>query len=450
MIKPYDKYRQTKNIWYSEVPSHWLLSKIKYVAKTLAGGTPSTDKSEYWDNGDIPWLPSGKLQNCDITTAEKFITEEGLNNSSTKWIKPNTTLIALTGATCANIGFLKFKACANQSVVAIDEFAHKVNSRFLFYMLISMRKQILTHQSGGAQAGINDGDVRNLILAVPPLYEQLKIAQYLDHQTSIIDQLIQQKEKLIELLKEKRMAVINEAVTKGLNPNFKMKDSGIEWLGEVPVQWQIKKLKYLLEHCVNPLKTGPFGSQLKASDTIENGEFVVYNQRNVLDNQFSEFKDKVSKEKFDSLAGFEVLENDILITTRGTIGKAALVSNLTSRGILHPCLIKVRVNRDEILREWLLMYINNSSYFLENVKLESNSTTIEVIYGGTLSNVIIPVPPIENQRRILSELEEIEEKYSDLIQGNLNAITLLKEYRHSIISEAVTGKIDVRNWQSNK
>jgi len=246
------------------------------------------------------------------------------------------------------------------------------------------------------------------------------------------------------------MAVINEAVTKGLNPNFKMKDSGIEWLGEVPVQWQIKKLKYLLEHCVNPLKTGPFGSQLKASDTIENGEFVVYNQRNVLDNQFSEFKDKVSKEKFDSLAGFEVLENDILITTRGTIGKAALVSNLTSRGILHPCLIKVRVNRDEILREWLLMYINNSSYFLENVKLESNSTTIEVIYGGTLSNVIIPVPPIENQRRILSELEEIEEKYSDLIQGNLNAITLLKEYRHSIISEAVTGKIDVRNWQSNK
>jgi len=174
MIKPYDKYRQTKNIWYSEVPSHWLLSKIKYVAKTLAGGTPSTDKSEYWDNGDIPWLPSGKLQNCDITTAEKFITEEGLNNSSTKWIKPNTTLIALTGATCANIGFLKFKACANQSVVAIDEFAHKVNSRFLFYMLISMRKQILTHQSGGAQAGINDGDVRNLILAVPPYMNSLK------------------------------------------------------------------------------------------------------------------------------------------------------------------------------------------------------------------------------------------------------------------------------------
>ena len=255
---------------------------------------------------------------------------------------------------------------------------------------------------------------------------------------------------MIELLKEKRQAVINEAVTKGLNPNAKMKDSGIEWLGEVPEKWGVKKLKYLLEDCEYSLKTGPFGSQIKASDTFEHGEYAVYNQRNVLDNQFTDFKDRISREKFDSLAGFEVFENDILITTRGTIGKAALVSNLNRKGILHPCLIKVRINIDEILREWLLMYINNTSYFLENVKLESNSTTIEVIYGGTLSNIIVPVPPIYEQSKILNSLAEIEESYSNLIQGNLNAITLLKEYRQSIISEAVTGKIDVRDWQPNK
>ena len=265
-MKTYEKYRKTRNIWFPELPSNWILTKVKYVARTIAGGTPSTDKPEFWDNGNIPWLPSGKLQNCDITTAEKFITERGLNNSSTKWIKPNTTLIALTGATCANIGFLRFKACANQSVVAIDEVAEKSNSRFLYYMFLSMRKQILTHQSGGAQAGINDSNVKNLYLVLPSSEEQIKIAQYLDHQTTIIDQLVQQKEKLIELLKEKRQAVINEAVTKGLNPNAKMKDSGIEWLGEIPEDWELKPLKHLAS-----LKGRLGWKGLKADEYVDNG-----------------------------------------------------------------------------------------------------------------------------------------------------------------------------------
>lgn len=447
MIKKYEKYKATNSIWFNSIPDDWTLCKIKHVAKTYAGGTPSTEKNEYWEEGNIPWLPSGKLQNCDVTTAEKFITDLGLNNSSTKWIKKNTTMIALTGATCANIGYLTFDACANQSVVAIDEFPEKANSRFLYYMLLSIRKQILTHQTGGAQAGINDGDVKNLYIVKPSLQEQTQIARYLDYQTSIIDQLIKNKEKLIELLKEKRQAIINEAVTKGLNPKAKMKDSGIEWLGEVPEEWKIKKLKYLLEDCKYALKTGPFGSQLKASDTIDNGDFVVYNQRNVLDNQFTEFKDTISLEKFDSLSGFEVFENDILMTTRGTIGKASIVSNLKSRGILHPCLIKVRVNIKEILREWFLMYVNNTSFFMENVKLESSSTTIEVIYGDTLANISLPIPSINEQIKTLDYIKKIEKKYTDLIQGNLSIINLLKEYRQSLISEAVTGKIDVREWK---
>lgn len=220
-MKSYDQYLQTNNYWYPKIPLNWKVIKVKYIAETISGGTPSTQISEYWENGDIPWLPSGKLQNCEITTAEKFISEVGFNNSSTKWIKPNTVLVALTGATCANIGYLTFRACANQSVIAINENKNLANSRFLFYMFLEMRSQILTHQSGGAQAGINDSNVKNLYLMLPQIQEQLQIARYLDHQTSLIDEIINRKEKQIELLKEKRQAIINEAVTKGLNPDAK-------------------------------------------------------------------------------------------------------------------------------------------------------------------------------------------------------------------------------------
>lgn len=450
-MKPYESYKSTKITWYPEIPEKWDYCKVKHIANTYAGGTPSTIEESFWENGNIPWLPSGKLQNCEITTAEKFITEEGLNNSSSKWIKPNTVLVALTGATCANIGFLTFQACANQSVVAIDENPNKANSRFLYYMFLSMRSQILTHQTGGAQAGINDGDVKNLYLLKPSPKEQTQIAAFLDYKTNLIDATIEKKKRLIELLKEKRKAVINEAVTKGLNPNALMKDSGVEWLGEIPENWEVKKIKNLISKEPYSLKTGPFGSQLKSTETLENGPYVVYNQRNVLDNQFNEFKDFIDEQKKISLSGFEVFENDILITTRGTIGKASIVPKGSPQGVLHPCLIKIKLDNKKILNNWLLMYINNTSYFIENVILESNSTTIEVIYGGTLREILIPIPnSLIEQNKILDFANDKLNKINISIEKIEIAIERLQDYRQSIISEAVTGKIDLRDWQPNK
>lgn len=451
MIKCYEKYKQTKNIWYPEVPSHWLLSKVKYVAKTIAGGTPSTDKSEYWDKGDIPWLPSGKLQNCDITTAEKFITEEGLNNSSTKWIKSDTTLIALTGATCANIGFLRFQACANQSVVAIDEFPDKANSRFLFYMLISMRKQILTHQSGGAQAGINDGNVKNLFLVVPPLNEQLKIAQYLDHQTVIIDQLIQQKEKLIELLKEKRQSVINEAVTKGFNPNAKMKDSGIEWLGEVPEGWNIIKLKFIIDQ----LQSGVSVNSENIPIEIDSSESGVLKTSCVFNYSFiPEENKKVVQEEYDRVQ-CPVRGNSIIISRMNTpelVGASGYVDRDYPNLFLPDRLWQTVFKDDVELDVEFLSFVLKSEVYrnIYGIIATGTSPSMKNISQSSFLDLPIPFPEIKTQKKIKTYLREFDTKASNAINALEVSIGKLKEYRQSIISEAVTGKIDVREWQPNK
>ena len=239
----YPEYKDSGVEWIGNIPKHWDVRSLKHLAKTIAGGTPSTLNLDYWENGDIPWLPSGLIQNKDIFKEDvfKYITELGLYNSSTKYIGPFSVLIALTGATCANIGFLNFKATANQSVISIEPF--KDLPRFFYYYLLSQKEQILINKSGGAQGGINEEHVKSLKILELSFNEQKQIANYLDNKIAKIDEVIENNQKLIELLEEKRITLINQVVTKGLNPDVEMKDSRIEWIGEIPEHWGAFRIK---------------------------------------------------------------------------------------------------------------------------------------------------------------------------------------------------------------
>jgi type I restriction enzyme S subunit len=442
-MKKYEKYKKTNNSWYPELPNKWVITKVKYIARTYAGGTPSTDKSEYWENGTIPWLPSGKLQNCEITTAEKYITVDGLEKSSTKWIKPNTVLIALTGATCANIGYLKFKSCANQSVVAIDEFAEKADSRYLYYVFLDMRKQILTHQSGGAQAGINDGDVKNLYLPIPTLTEQINIAQYLDYQTTIIDQIIQQKEKLIELLKEKRQSVINEAVTKGLNHNAKMKDSGIEWLGVIPQTWSLVQIRHI------NTKVGSGVTPKGGADVYADEGVIFIRSQNVhFDGLRLDDVVRIDYDTHNKMNGSKVLYKDILLNITGaSIGRCCVVDINDEMNVnQHDCIIRPT---QRIFPEYLNLVLQSNIGQVQ-IKLGTTGGNREGLTFEAIKEFTIPLPELAEQYEILNKAQSSIKQYYELINLNRIQIDKLKEYRQSIISEAVTGKIDLRNWQPNK
>lgn len=153
---------------------------LKDVCKIYAGGTPSTSNEKYW-NGNIKWIQSGLIKNCLINSdnIEKTITELGLNKSSAKMIKPNTTLLAMTGATCGNTAFLECEACANQSVMAFE--TKKVNSKFIYYLFQNNKKYILKFQAGGAQSGINKSSCESLEFDFPNIELQNKIVKILDH-----------------------------------------------------------------------------------------------------------------------------------------------------------------------------------------------------------------------------------------------------------------------------
>lgn len=209
------KFKDSGIDWIGRIPEHWEVKRVKDIFATLAGGTPSTKNQEYWI-GTIPWIPSGKVQNNDVLTesVEEYISDLALKESSTKIAKRDSVLIALTGATCSNIGYLTFDTTINQSIVALFPLREsQTSSRFFFYFLIAAKEKIRTYMTGGAQGGINQEDVRFLEIVNFPKYEQKEIVKFLDAKLDTIAKIITNIQTQITTLKKLRKTLINDVVT---------------------------------------------------------------------------------------------------------------------------------------------------------------------------------------------------------------------------------------------
>ncbi len=447
-MKAYNKYKDSGIEWLGEIPEHWEVFPLKRVVDEKITDGPH-ETPEFLSEG-IPFISAEAIQDgyINFSKARGFISKEEDVRFSLK-CKPrnNDIFIVKSGSTTGKIGYVDNDVDFNiWSPLALVRCNKKNESRYIYHFLKSdlFQAQVQFSWSFGTQPNIGMNVLENLKITISPLSEQYVIATFLDKKTLEIDKLIENKEKLIALYEEEKQAIINRAVTKGINPHVKMKYSGIEWLGEIPEHWEVKKLKYVLLSKRGALKTGPFGSQLKTSDLNPDGNFKVYTQRNVLDNDFEKGEDHIDDITFAMLKDFEVLPKDILVTSRGSIGKCAVFPLGQRRGVLHPCLIRIQIDDKKLIARWIVNYFNMTSYFLENVKLESNSTVIDVIYGYTLKEIAIPVPFLSEQSIIVAYIEKECSRLDTIIEKFKKQIELFKEYRKTLISAAVTGKIDVR------
>ena len=275
------------------------------------------------------------------------------------------------------------------------------------------------------------------LLATPPESEQVAIAGFLDRETAKIDALVAEQEQLITLLKEKRQAVISHAVTKGLDPSVPMKDSGVEWLGEVPEHWSAVRLKFL----ASDIKAGPFGSAL-TKDMYASSGYRVYGQEQVIPGDFSIGDYYIDEATFAQLAQYATQEGDVLISCVGTFGKIAVVPESAEPGIINPRLIRLRVV-DEVSPNYLAEVLRSTVTF-EQFSVLSRGGTMDVINIGTLSDIWVAVPPYSEQQTILGELQKLMREFDALVDEAVLSIELLRERRSALISAAVTGQIDVR------
>lgn len=218
-----------------------------------------------------------------------------------------------------------------------------------------------------------------------------------------------------------------------------IKDSGFEWLGKVSSDVKLVPLKYLLKKERMPIKVGPFGSQLSGADFLkEESDFWVYNQRTVLDENYESGDAYISYDKYETMSGFHVYEDDILITTRGTIGKITRIPHLHKPGILHPCIIRFRIDDSKYNYRLLKLLFNQSDFVTSQILYKSNATTIEVIYSDTLKNIILPVWDMKTQGKIADFLDAKCAEIDALTADIQTQIDTLEQYKRSVITETVT------------
>lgn len=436
-LKRYEDYKDSGLEWMGEVPENWTKRKLTWIFEVIGSGTtPTSSNSDYYD-GDIPWLITGDLNDGIIYSTSKTVTDLALAEYSTLKVFPENSLVmAMYGATIGKLGLTEIKTTTNQACCVM---ARPVNAdlRYLFYWLLGNRKEIINLSQGGGQPNISQNIIRSLRIYCPPIDDQVQIAIFLDHKAAEIDSLIADKINQIALLEEQRQAIITEAVTKGLNPNVKMKDSGVEWIGDIPERWEMTKLRYIGEAIIG-LTYSPEdvvysheGMLVLRSSNVSGGKIVLS------DNVY------VRKEIPNRLL---TRRNDILICSRNgsrdLIGKCALIDE-ESTGVSFGAFMTVF--RSEYNN--FLYYVFNSLLF----KFQSGSfltSTINQLTINNLNGFIIALPSKDEQLEIVTFLDNKTTEIDELISNIEIQINKLKEYRQSLIFEAVTGKIDVREVET--
>lgn len=444
----YAEYKDSGVEWLGEIPSHWEMWKLSHAYNEIGSGTtPSTSNEENFE-GDIPWVTTGELRENIILDTKKKVSQKTIELFPTLRKYPSGSVaIAMYGATIGRLGILGVEATTNQACCVMTT-SKVLDNKYLFYWLQAFKNEIIQLSSGGGQPNINQEKVASLKISAPLVEDQVTIVNFLDHETAKIDSLISKQEKLIELLKEKRQAVISHAVTKGLDPNVPMKDSGVEWLGQVPEHWLKTKLVGVADGTKGCFVNGPFGSDLLANELQDEGVPVVY----IRDIKPTGYKRKstvhVTDKKALQLEVCKLEANDVIISKVGDPpGDACLYPENEPSAIITQDVIRIRVNKIKF-EPMYLVYLLNSDFgrtVMDNISVEGTRKRVSL---GDFKATKFVLPTLEEQRVIITFLKNECQKIDSIYKKAIHSISLSQERRTALISAAVTGKIDVRNWQN--
>lgn len=433
-----DLISDTAVAWLSEIPAHWTMHRLRRVVAKFVdyrGRTP--EKS---DDG-IPLITTGAIRNgrIDHSRNPEWVSEKVYEELLTRGMPEVGDLLFTSEAPLGEVAILEDSNVAlAQRIILFKVEQSRITSNFLKYHFISDsgKGEIQSRASGSTAEGIRADRLKMSLVPTPPVKEQTPIAQFLDRKTAAIDILIAKKQRLIELLEEKRSALINQAVTKGLNPDAPMKDSGIPWIGEIPNHWDVRRISRISQKITNGF--------VGATRDILRDEGVPYIQS--LHVKFG----KILFERrpyYVDLAWSEahkksVLQTDdvLIVQTGAETGQCAIVPHEFEGANCH-ALIIIRTTED-CLGKYLL-YLLQSSYGVNALEAIQTGALHEHLNCTLVRDVSLPVPPINEQRQIVQVIDEEMKKFSQLIARTRMSIQALQEYRRSVITAAVTGKLDV-------
>jgi type I restriction enzyme S subunit len=444
--QPYPDYKDPCSKWIDKIPVHWKVVSLKHVLSIpITDGPHSTP--EFLDEG-IPFVSAEAVSSghIDFSKIRGFISPEDDNQFGQKYSpKRNDVFMVKSGATTGVVAIVDTDKHFNiWSPLAVMRCKDQYNPYFLLNYLRSdsFQKSVQLSWTFGTQQNIGMGTLENLPVSYPPEDEQQKIADFLDHETAKIDSLIEKQQQLIALLKEKRQAVISHAVTKGLNPNAPMRDSGVEWLGEVPEHWIVVPLMAVADVVdPNPSHRNPVYTD-EGYPFISTVEFVGIDDLEV---NTPRRVAEVTVEEQEKRCNFK--EGSLAFSRKGTIGDVRVLPHSIRFALLDSVCV---INSGKKLHHEFLLQQIRSSVFESQLGLETRGAALPQISVGKVRNIKVLLPTVSEQLEIINYLRKQLAKLDESTLLSQKQITLLQERRSALISAAVTGKIDVRNWQPPK
>ena len=413
-LNSYPAYKDSGTEWLGELPAHWEVSRLKHWTSLIqTGSTPPTSNAQYFTEGTVPWHgPSSFSTDLLLRPAARMIAESAIQDRVARIFDKESSMIVTIGSTIGKVGFVDKPSSCNQQITAVTFDSRDVFAKYAGYQLKRLEPILGGIAPNTTLPILDQGQVGCLSFFGPPMSEQRAIAAFLDRETAKIDALVAKKERLIELLQEKRTALISDAVTKGLDPDVPLKDSGVEWLGEIPAHWEVKQLRWAI--------TFQRGHDLP-SDDREEGDVPV-----------------VSSSGISSMHSKAVAKAPGIVTGRyGTIGQFYLINQ--SYWPLNTALYSIDLHGNEP-RFLLYMLIHMSPLFL----LHSIKSAVPGVDRNDVHADHTAVPHLSEQHAIAVFLDHETAQIDALIAKIHEAVDRLKELRTALISAAVTGKIDVR------
>jgi type I restriction enzyme, S subunit len=434
----YPAYKPSGVAWLGEVPEHWEARKISQLFVGIGSGTtPKSDEIEYYEDGDIPWVVTGDLNDKLLENCSNFITKKAMQAHTTLRQYPKGSVaMAMYGATIGKASLLGIEATVNQACCVLPP-SVKANENFLLHFLISARNHLISLATGGGQPNINQDIVRSLRIPLPPVEEQSYIATFLDRETTKIDALIAEQQRLIELLQEKRQAVISQAVTKGLNPDAPMKDSGVEWLGEVPEHWALLKLKHIASFSGG-------GTPSRENLVFWNGDIPWVSPKDMKVERIVDSEETITETGLRNSSSKLQADGQVLMVVRSGILQHTIPVAINEVPVaLNQDMKAIDFGGHRVISEFFLRWVQG----LNNLLLlawAKQGATVESIEQTYLAETIIAIPDLLESAVIIKYLEVELAKFDSLASYAYRAIKLLQERRSALISAAVTGQIDVR------
>ncbi len=410
---PYPAYKPSGLEWLGEIPAHWELLEIKRLSPVKRGASPRPidDPNYFDDKGDYSWV-----RISDVTSSKRYLEKttqrlSSLGKSLSVPLKPGALFLSIAGSVGKPI-ITRINCCIHDGFVYFPQF--EGNSEFLYYIFASGQPYGGLGKLG-TQLNLNTDTVGAIHIGYPSYEEQGKIVAFLDRETTRIDALIEKKQKQLELLQEKRSALISHAVTKGLNPNAKMKASGVEWLGEIPEHWKTKRLKFVAD-----ISTGDKDTE----NNVEDGEYPFFVRSQTI-------------ERIDSYS----FDGEAVLTAGDGVGVAKVFHYINGKFDFHQRVYKFS-DFQSISGKFFFYYTRE--LFREEVLKLSAKSTVDSLRLPMIQDFVCCVPTLAEQAEIVEYMDRETGRIENAVSRIAKSITLLREYRTSLISAAVTGKIDVR------